>query len=107
MRRRCWARRSCWPAPTSRAGRARTDLLPERGERALLVGREPAQEALAHAVQMRLAGASEQLAALVRDLGEVAALVLLAAPAAQQAIALHAIDQPGQAAAAEQHAVRE
>ena len=49
----------------------------------------------------------EQLAALGGDQGVVAARVVLAALAAQQPLALHAVDQAGQAAAAEQHAVRE
>jgi hypothetical protein len=56
---------------------------------------------------MRPAGPGEQLTALVGDLRVVAALVLLAARPGQQPVALQAIDEPRQAAAAEQHAVRE
>ena len=49
--------------------------------------------------------ALEQLAALVGDERVVAAGVVLAALAPQQPVALHAVDEARQAAAAEQHAV--
>ena len=79
--------------------------LPEPAELAQLLAREAAQEQPAHALEMRAARLVERLAPGGRDLGEVAARVLVALDALEQPRALEPVDEPGQAAAAQQHRV--
>ena len=65
----------------------------------LLLG-EVAQEALAHAAQVRRAGARQQLRALVREHGEAAAAVRVAGVAHEQPVALQPVDEAGDARSA-------
>src|SRR5215216_5069498 len=88
-------------------GGARLELLPERAHGAQLLAGEAAQEAGAHALEVRASRSVEEPAALGCELGEVTSGVALAALSLQEALALQAVDQSRQPAATEKHRVSE
>src|SRR4051812_45578369 len=99
--------------PARRAGAARQDLtqsseggagehaLPDAAEHVELLAGEVLEEVAAHALEMRAARGRQLVATARGEDGERAAGVALARLALQQAVALEAIDKPGQPAAAQ------
>src|SRR5215218_10173994 len=92
--------------PTGRALRAAVEESPPDIAEDDLVRRvQPAQEVLAHALAMRALGGRELLAAAIGELREGAAAVILGRASLDVAELREAVDQPRQAAAAQQDAV--
>ncbi len=85
-------------APAGRVEHA----IPGVAERLELGGAEEVEEHRAHAGEVGGARGAQLLAAGRRELGELAAGVVAAGDALEQALARQAVDEPGQAAAAEQ-----